>query len=592
MAASGWLKAVLHGLNQPYIAIAELPVPFQDLLRQYGTDQRLWVDDAELVDNRCPSDVVLMTLKALWEGYARPERQLKEPPDALAQRWLRALLVWWHYLGRDLSAPRVDRVAVVRQVSAATQGSGWLAPSPGEETYVSQVQASLRNHAATLLNDRGKVKGSSYAVELHRGLQSWEQALQREWFPSPPEWQGRAGQQRETYQTVSPTLAVQTLSPVAEAEGIPPWLLEQGDRLVGRAFMFAHVAGWLQRYTRGYLRIVAAAGWGKTALAMALLRRYAAEGYVFSEALGNTQSAACWRYLTRRLRQRYPLPAAEWLTLDELPAHHQFNALLERIMCHYPAAKIIVVLDALDEAAAPGTGENWLQLSPHLPPGVYIIVTQRPGEYLLQTASDTPVETLPLTLAMPEQYADIAAYLHQHLTENDALRQAWQSTAPALSETAVIAALSAASEGNFMYLTYLLADLAAGRMAFDLRGLPHGLRGYYEHFWQHLARMPQQQQWETWERLYRPALGLLAVAGEPMTPAWLADLLGCTPVEVHERVLIPWQRFLRQVPGESPVRRWAIIHPSFRDFVAEKMELALAHRQLSLIHISEPTRPY
>lgn len=74
------------------------------------------------------------------------------------------------------------------------------------------------------------------------------------------------------------------------------------------------------------------------------------------------------------------------------------------------------------------------------------------------------------------------------------------------------------SEGNFMYLTFVLADIAAlvpSSTAIDR--LPKGLPAYYAQFWRR-TKDTQSEEWSDWDTLYRPTIERLAVAAEAVTP--------------------------------------------------------------------------
>ena len=56
-----------------------------------------------------------------------------------------------------------------------------------------------------------------------------------------------------------------------------------------------------------------------------------------------------------------------------------------------------------------------------------------------------------------------------------------------------------------------------------------------------------------------------------MTAEWLAALVGCPAMTTRERALKRWQRFLHQDPEQ---RTWRVVHRSFTDFLAEKIDKA------------------
>ena len=70
---------------------------------------------------------------------------------------------------------------------------------------------------------------------------------------------------------------------------------------------------------------------------------------------------------------------------------------------------------------------------------------------------------------------------------------------------------------------------------------------------------------------YRPVIAFLGAAREPVTAEWLAALVGCPAQKIRERALRRWQRFLHQ---DREQRTWRVVHRSFTDFLAEKMDEA------------------
>ena len=157
---------------------------------------------------------------------------------------------------------------------------------------------------------------------------------------------------------------------------------------VGREFIFKRLEEFQKRNPCGYLRIVADAGLGKTALAAEVARRYEAPAF-FVDATGRTEPALCLKYLSAQLIRRFGLAH------DHLPDQAGEGSIFLGQMLAEAAQKasgpLWIVVDALDEADKPSPGQNTLLLPGHLPQGVYFLLTHRPGEYLLATDARTPV---------------------------------------------------------------------------------------------------------------------------------------------------------------------------------------------------------
>ena len=138
---------------------------------------------------------------------------------------------------------------------------------------------------------------------------------------------------------------------------------------------------------------------------------------------------------------------------------------------------------------------------------------------LLETVPGIPLETFTLQADMPENQADLRAYLRWQTEKPEiAARLDERNIAP----TRFIEELVERSGGNFMYLAYLLPDIATGEYdPLALGRLPRGLRGYYQRFWQELERVKGERR-EAWTKFYKPVIGLLAAAGEPVSAGWMS----------------------------------------------------------------------
>ena len=76
---------------------------------------------------------------------------------------------------------------------------------------------------------------------------------------------------------------------------------------VGRAFLFAELAKFQMQHPCGYVRIVADAGLGKTALAAEIARRYRTPVFFASASIGRTRTDQCLNHLSADLIVRFGL---------------------------------------------------------------------------------------------------------------------------------------------------------------------------------------------------------------------------------------------------------------------------------------------
>jgi hypothetical protein len=235
--------------------------------------------------------------------------------------------------------------------------------------------------------------------------------------------------------------------------------------------------------------------------------------------------------------------------------------------------RVWLVVDGLDEAEQPSPGSNPLLLPLDLPTGVFVVVTRRAGR--LTTNPGTPVQTYRLRRDDPLQTEDIKAFVRSRSASDSRIADALAASRPPMSLEQFVTTLVEASEGNFMYVSYVLAETVApddDASPLDLTNLPRGLRGYYDQFWARISSS-QSQSWADWEALYQPVLERLAVAVEAVSADWLAAQVGRSPGEVRTRVLEPWARVLSRSRRDN----WRLVHRTFGEYLEDKLDLRAAH---------------
>lgn len=348
---------------------------------------------------------------------------------------------------------------------------------------------------------------------------------------------------------------------------------------VGRQFVLNELDQRLATMSSGYVLLEGQPGIGKSAVLAELVR---ARDYVhhFNVATGGIRTADQFlRNVCAQLIVRYRLP------YQELPADAGLDTgfLDEVLRAAVRSARadhelpIVVLVDALDEAEAPAgpdlrAGVNRLKLPASLPEGVVLLASIRPGVPELLTVSRR-AEPIRLRHDDPRNEADVRLYAEAFLARRPEMRQRlaqWRSTAAALTDR-----VARQSEGNFMYLVYLLEGIARGTVTpatfGGLDGLPSGLTEYYRRHWQAMRDLDTAR----FDRLQRPVVCLLAVAPGAVTAAkiteWINDS-GLPPVTLREvtKVITEWRPFFVELPGSPP--RWRIYHRSFLEFLAERAD--------------------
>jgi hypothetical protein len=349
----------------------------------------------------------------------------------------------------------------------------------------------------------------------------------------------------------------------------------------GRDWILADFEKFRSATHQGYFCVTAEAGLGKTALSAAVAHRYKALPFFFSEPEDRTRLEGCLRHLATMAAARYRLDE------DRLPAGpmtgwEALTALLGEARRVARRRPLLIVLDAVDEATTQGTG-NALALPMSLPEGVHVFLTSR-HDVPLETHVDTRIKRFDFSADDERHKADIEAFVARQIGRFDTSLL----PEPAAADRRVLAEkLCAASAGNFKYLTYVLADLKEDPSLLSQKPdwLPERLTGYYERFWRSMAAVGEAdgQREKDWNELFRPTLTLLGAARQPVTAAWLAQLVKeRSAAEIERRALLPWRRFLRRQRRRGG-DAWHIVHRSFADFLAEHhaVELDAAHRKIA-----------
>src|SRR5262249_4711853 len=155
----------------------------------------------------------------------------------------------------------------------------------------------------------------------------------------------------------------------------------------------------------------------------------------------------------------------------------------------------------------PPVRANPLLLPPNLPRGVYFVVTRRPSGGNLRTQPGTPKTTYEILHDAPGQEADIEQFLRL-AAEDQPIKDILMRARPAIDTERFVAALKEKSQGNFMYVSYVLADIAARQPStgpLNMDALPLGLPEYYEQFWSDMQQV-KAEGWADWKALYRPVI--------------------------------------------------------------------------------------
>lgn len=261
------------------------------------------------------------------------------------------------------------------------------------------------------------------------------------------------------------------------------------------------------------------------------------------------------------------------LVVSGLSALEQFQRLvrvpLERLNQEGVLPPVVIVVDALDESARAGPDNiaALLANAAALPDAVRLILTSHPDPAILAPLRrHHPLQELSLTgpQAPAEVLEDVEQYVARRLQMDDTLAAL---TGPELGAADVVRAIRERSEGNFLYVVYLLESLA-GRTeplrAADLDRLPGRLHDLYAAALDGLVRSRDE-----WRGGYAPLLGTLAVARAPLTAAAVARLSGLDVSDVAW-LLEPLRLYLDADDALPPAERtYRLYHQSFARYLLD-----------------------
>jgi len=359
------------------------------------------------------------------------------------------------------------------------------------------------------------------------------------------------------------------LSPHLKVLDFEKLVEERTRNFVGRDFLFRAIDDLLvdPDFASGYILIRGEPGIGKTALLSQLVKT---RGYVhhFNIAPQNIRSARAFlENVCAQLIVRYEL---DHRVLP--PEASQDSAFLSQLLAEAVQKSgdeaIVVLVDALDEAEDLGVAANAnrLYLPQVLPRGVFFVLTSR-EQYDYRLDVDRR-EDLYLRDDDPENLTDVRSYLQSFIAEHeDEMRggiSAWD-----IDVDTFIKELTGKSQGNFMYLVHVLADIRGGALSplsiDSIQNLPKGLRAYYQRHW----RIMREQDQDRFERIYEPVLRILATVREPVALGAIQEWTNVDAARIRD-VIRDWRPFLNENQSEMGEPLYRVYHASFQDFLAEE----------------------
>lgn len=351
---------------------------------------------------------------------------------------------------------------------------------------------------------------------------------------------------------------------------------EHTRAFVGRQFIFQAIDKLLQnpQLPSGYIIIQGEPGIGKTALMAQMVKQHA-YAHHFNVAVQNIRTAADFlANVCAQLIIKYELPHR--ILPPEATQDSGFLVqLLGEAVTKIKDQPVVMLVDALDEAEDTGLhpGANRLLLPPVLPIGAFFIITTREqADYRLFVEHR---EDIYVRDDDPNNLADMRRYLEGYLHTYPAQMQARIAQWGVTSET-FIDVITEKSQGNFMYLVYVLRDIRDGRLTAttldNIHLLPRGLRGYYQRHW----RIMRDQDESRFEKYYEPVVCYLATAREPVKLEQLVEWTKLPPKRI-KKVINDWREFLNVKDDAAGDVRYYLYHTSFQDFLQEEVGLTRYH---------------
>ena len=360
------------------------------------------------------------------------------------------------------------------------------------------------------------------------------------------------------------------------------YIEEKTRDFVGRQFVFNAITQFADSNPRGYFIVRGDPGIGKSALSAQLVKTqgYAHHFNIRSEGINKPDQFL--RNICAQLIARYNLSHIN-LPADATQDAGFLNRLLREVSDRLSAGeKAFIIVDALDEVDTFGiaSGVNVLYLPISLPHGVYIILTTR------KTPLSLRIECEQHTLDIEQDAAGNIADIHEFVER--AAEQPGIKTYIAtqgIDQTHFINLLVQKSQGNFMYLRYVLPEIERGvYQDLSLDALPAGLQNYYEDHWR---RMRGQDE-DAWFAYKLPIVMALTAVEEPVSIDLLTNFSRMRDRARIRSVLKDWEQFLYEERIDyngGTQKRYRIYHASYHDFIAEKEEVADERVNLKDPHI-------
>ncbi|MCL1468606.1 ATP-binding protein [Argonema galeatum] len=330
---------------------------------------------------------------------------------------------------------------------------------------------------------------------------------------------------------------------------------------VGREYVFAEIAKFINSKTNGYFTIIGDPGMGKSAI----LAKYVQDsGCVAHFNVENDQDNPPSKFLEsvcKQLIKKYQLSYSLPLSADATSDGAFFKKLLDEVALKRNGKSVVIAVDALDEvdqSSQKNKNANILYLPRYLPKGIYFITTIRRGVDV-PLVTDAPQQIFKLMDYQEQSSEDICTYIQNRVNGSEKIRQ-WIKKQK-VTEEKFIDEIATRSENNFMYLVYVLYGIEEDIYPdLNLDSLPLGLQKYYEFHWQKMGMNDIPRSNVKINVIYH-----LAETRQPISCQLISEYIGETPLTVQD-VLKEWLQFLHKRTLEGQVC-YSIYHSDFWRFL-------------------------
>lgn len=351
------------------------------------------------------------------------------------------------------------------------------------------------------------------------------------------------------------------------------WIIEDKTKgFVGREFVFEAIEELFHQQRKGYFIIEGDPGMGKSSILAEFVRRNDCIVYFNQRNEGITSAEQFLRSVCIQLIEGYGLSNSKDIQPENTRNSNFLSQLLNEVSGTLKSGeRLVIAVDALDEVdlSSQSAGANVLYLPGVLPDGVYFIVTKRP----------LPPDQLPLQVKdkwlfdlmqyPARNQEDVEAYIRQRITSVGTTHvsplQEWVKSRGA-NEEEFVSTLVEKSEGNFMYLRYVLDDIEKGAYPdLEIRDLPSDLQDYYYKHWERMGMNAKP--------LFK--IKIVYILSESPVPIPFEEIVAILEADGEEErglavkvqaILDEWMQFLREEEKYGQTF-YSLYHSSFRDFL-------------------------